>query len=170
MKCQSCNKNEANTHITKIINGAKTELYLCSQCANESGEVSAFENGFDKEFENFFNGFFGSGQSGAAIPQKTTEKQCPTCGTSLDEILKQGRLGCSRCYEIYREQLARPLKQIHGAAAHTGKIPTRCGRGIKRMAQIDRMQSELNRAVMEQNFEKAAELRDKINELKNQGE
>lgn len=170
MKCQRCNKNEANTHITKIINGSKTELYLCSQCAKESGEMSSLEIGFDKDFESFFNGFFGGSERSLAGKQPLVEDSCPVCGTSLDEILRRGRLGCSECYGIYREHLTRPLKQIHGATAHTGKIPTRCGKGIKRMAQIDTMQSELNRAVMEQNFEKAAELRDKIKELKNQAE
>ena len=171
MKCQRCNKYEANTHITKIINGVKTEMYLCPQCAGESGEVSSFEFGFDKEFENFFSGFFGGAQLGAASSRQTSvQKNCPLCGTSLDEILKYGKLGCSECYKTYADYLIRPLKQIHGAGGHTGKIPARCGKGIKRMSQIDTLQSELNQAVMEQNFEKAAELRDKINELKSQNE
>ncbi len=171
MKCQRCNKNEANTHITKIINGVKTEMYLCSQCAGESNEMSDFGFGFDKEFENFFSGFFGGTQLNAASGrQMPAQKNCPLCKTSLDEILKSGKLGCSECYKTYSEYLIRPLKQIHGADGHTGKIPARCGKGIKRMAQIDTLQSELNQAVMEQNFEKAAELRDKINELKSQSE
>lgn len=171
MKCQKCNEREANTHITKIINGVKTEMYLCRQCAEESGEGLGFKSAFDKEFENFFSGFFGGTQLNE--PSKYTlsgQKKCQLCGTSLDEILKCGKLGCSECYTTFKEQLTRPLKQIHGSTRHTGKIPSRCGGAIKIKSQIDAMQSELNRAVMEQNFEKAAEIRDKINELKAQSE
>lgn len=171
MKCQRCNKNEANTHITKIINGVKTELYLCHQCAEQSGEMTDFGLGFDKEFDSFFSGFFGGGQLGESMSHSLpAQKKCPLCGSVLNEVMKQGKLGCSECYKTFAEQLLRPLKQIHGNTRHTGKIPARCGGSIKRVAEIESLQSELNRAVMEQNFEKAAELRDKINELKSQGE
>ena len=35
MKCQKCNKNEATTHYTQIINGKKTEYYLCEDFPDE---------------------------------------------------------------------------------------------------------------------------------------
>lgn len=35
MLCQKCNKNEANTYYSQVINGKKTEMYLCPQCAKE---------------------------------------------------------------------------------------------------------------------------------------
>ena len=171
MKCQKCNKYEANTHITKIINGVKTEVYLCPQCAAQSGEMADFSSGFDKEFDSFFSGFFGNTQLGASSNrQESAQNRCPLCGTTLNEVLKQGKLGCSECYDTFAAHLERPFKQIHGNTRHTGKIPSRCGGEIKLKAQIDSLQKELNGAVMEQNFEKAAELRDKINELKSQNE
>ncbi len=37
MRCEHCNEREATTHIKKIINGNKTELHLCSECAAELG-------------------------------------------------------------------------------------------------------------------------------------
>ena len=169
MKCQKCNKCEANTHITKVINGVKTEVYLCSQCASQSGELAEFGSGFDKEFDNFFSGFFGNTQLGAASG-RTGEKsnRCTLCGNTLNETLKQGKLGCSECYNTFAAYLERPLRQIHGNVRHTGKIPARCGGKLKLKSQIDTLQRELNEAVSHQNFEKAAELRDKINDLKNQ--
>jgi len=171
MKCQRCNKYEANTHITKIINGVKNELYLCPQCAQQSGEMTDFGLGFDKEFDNLFSGFFGGKQLGEGVGlSNPRQESCPLCKTTLNEVLKQGKLGCSDCYKTFAEQLIRPLKQLHGNTKHTGKIPARSGGSIKRMAEIDGLQNELSRAVMEQNFERAAELRDKINELKSLGE
>lgn len=168
MKCQKCGKNEANTHITKIINGEKTEMYLCENCAAESGELASFNSGFENEFQNFFSGFFGEpffGGSKAGLSAETA-KRCPVCGSTVSDITDRGRFGCSDCYKTFADYLLGPLKQIHGGNRHTGKIPKRAGKGIRREAQIDKLQSDLNLAVMNQDFEKAAELRDKIKDLK----
>lgn len=170
MKCQKCNKNEANTHITKVINGVKTEQYLCSECAGESQELMNFQSGFDSEFDNFFSGFFANPFIvGKAQSRKLDSgRSCGFCGTTLDDIERNGRLGCSQCYKSFGDFLLNPLKQIHGTNHHTGKIPNRAGRGIRHANEIEKLQNELSRAVMDQNFEKAAELRDKINDLKAQ--
>ena len=37
MLCQHCKKNQANTHIKRVINGEKTEMDLCSECAAKLG-------------------------------------------------------------------------------------------------------------------------------------
>ena len=170
MKCQKCNKNEANTHITKVINGVKTEEYLCSACAGESQELMNFKTSFDHEFDNFFSGFFANPFLGGTAPAKSigSERRCSSCGTTLDDVERHGRLGCSDCYRSFADFLLNPLKQIHGANRHTGKLPQRAGRGLRKASRIESLESDLNRAVMDQNFEKAAELRDKIKELRNQ--
>ena len=123
MKCQRCNKNEANTHITKVINGVKTETYLCSECAGENQDLINFKMGLDNEFENFFSGFFGAPQIDTA-PSKGIggQRACGFCGTTLDEVIQNGRLGCSDCYKSFADFLLRPLKQIHGANRHTRQL------------------------------------------------
>ncbi len=166
MKCQRCNKNEANTHLTKIINGVKKEIYLCEQCAENSQEMIDFKMGFDHDIENFFSGFLGGMQKKSLQQQKRCEK----CGMGVDELLGRGKPGCASCYRTFSDILMRPLKQIHGANKHIGKIPLRAGEGMRKATEIDRLANELNKAVMEQNFEYAAELRDKIKELKERQE
>ncbi len=166
MKCQKCKKNEANTHLTKVVNGKKTELYLCDECANNSQEFIDFKLSFDHDFENFFNGFLGGQYLGEKVAKGIPENKCEICGMTLDNMTKTGRPGCSNCYKIFGDFLLRPLKQIHGANKHIGKIPLRSGEGIRYANEIDRLQNDLNQAVFEQNFELAAQLRDKINELK----
>ena len=42
MLCQNCGKNEATTHLKRIINGEKAETHLCSQCASALGYGSIF--------------------------------------------------------------------------------------------------------------------------------
>lgn len=51
MLCERCGKHEANVHITKNINGKVTEMNLCSECANKSGEMISF----DGMFRDFFS-------------------------------------------------------------------------------------------------------------------
>ncbi len=163
MKCQRCNEREANTHIQKIVNGKKTEYYLCDKCAAESGE---FNFSFGNDFDDFFGGFFGNTAKMFAPP---AEKICGNCGLTLSQFLNSGKLGCSSCYENFSTALDKPLRQIHGAATHTGKIPRRGGAKISTEAKIKHLESKLSTAVANQEFEKAAKLRDEIKELKEGG-
>ena len=58
MLCQSCYKNQANTHIKKIINGKLTEYRLCEECAAKLGYGNNIFQGFDLNFDNFLGSFF----------------------------------------------------------------------------------------------------------------
>lgn len=163
MKCQKCNQRDATTHITQVINGNKTEMYLCRECAEENQDFFSFKSGFDTDFDNLFSGFWG-GQP--KISSAAPSAKCDLCGMTQGQFIKTGKPGCSNCYTVFQDLLLRPLKQIHGSTRHTGKIPARAGKSIKTADRIEQLQTKLNRAVMEQNFEEAAKLRDKINELK----
>lgn len=163
MKCQKCGTNEATTHIKKIINGNKSEIYLCPQCANEENAIPSFKSVFDNNFDNLFINFWGT--SAPALKQTPNETICKTCGTTLRDIQNRGKLGCSDCYTAFYSFLQRPLKEIHGSNAHTGKLPKRAAKDISLDCEIDKLKDELSRAVLDQNFEKAAELRDQIKEM-----
>ena len=87
-------------------------------------------------------------------------------GMDFNEFLQKGRLGCGNCYRIFGDRLQRPLKQIHGTCEHIGKVPTRIGGELKISREITKLEAELNQAVLKQEFEKAAELRDEISRLR----
>lgn len=170
MKCQKCHEREATSHMTEIINGKKQELHLCSECAAESPEFQNMKMGMDFGIGDFLGGIFG-GTKSKSIGGGTVTDACPLCGMLFDDFLKNGRLGCGECYSVFGNRLERPLKQIHGTCEHVGKIPSRMGGTLKKERQLAGLESELNAAVLKQEFEKAAELRDKIKELKkNEGE
>ena len=44
MICQQCETRPATLHFTKIINGEKTEMHVCEQCASENGDTFSFSN------------------------------------------------------------------------------------------------------------------------------
>ncbi len=165
MKCQKCGNKEATAHITKIINGYKEEMHLCSDCASSSPEYKEMKSGMNFGIGDFLTGMF-TGSKQTAIGSERETALCPTCHMSYEEFLKKGKLGCGDCYSTFATRLRRPLKQIHGTFEHIGKVPRRIGNGFLLSKKISSLEAEMNAAVAQQDFETAAKLRDEIKALK----
>ncbi|MBQ3928652.1 MAG: UvrB/UvrC motif-containing protein [Clostridia bacterium] len=163
MLCQSCEKRQATTHIKTILNGELKEYNLCPECAQKLGYGSFFGNvGFD------LNKLFGSFMDSFAAEKNT--KRCRCCGSSFEDIAKSGKVGCAECYETFYEELQPSIQRIHGRTIHTGKLAHSAGTEVKIRNEIARYKSELQEAVKNQEFERAAELRDQIKELEKSSE
>jgi protein arginine kinase activator len=76
-----------------------------------------------------------------------------------------GKFGCSQCIDSFKGRLKPVIKSIQGYDRHTGKIPKRTGGAYKVQMDIERLKNELRCAVEREEYELAAELRDKIYEL-----
>ncbi len=158
MLCQSCEKRQASTHIKTILNGELKEFNLCSECAAKLGYGSFFSNfGFD--IDKLFGSFMD-----VPNPQRKA-KRCQFCGSSFEEIAKSGKVGCAHCYEEFYDELLPSIQRIHGRTNHTGKLARSAGTEVKVKNEIAKCKAELEQAIKTQEFEKAAELRDKIKEL-----
>ena len=70
---------------------------------------------------------------------------------------------------VFRDNLEPILRRLHGGSEHTGKVPARLADEIKTTNEIERLKAELASAVENEQYEKAAELRDRIRELENSG-
>ncbi len=160
MKCQKCNVNNATTHIKTVLNGELKEFDLCSECAQKMGYTSLFGS-MESDFSNFLGSFFGN-----VLPARTQATRCDFCGSSYSEIAKSGHVGCAKCYEIFADQLYPSINRIHGNTTHCGKNSNQKAKTEPtREEKIKKLKSELEKAIAEQNFEYAAELRDKIKEM-----
>lgn len=168
MLCEKCGKNTASVHVTKIINGKKTEMYLCESCAGEKGELGfSFEGKFPlHQFFSSLMGFPGVG-SGKVASTGYSGLQCPGCGLTYAQFGQIGRFGCDRCYDSFGENLLPLLRRLHGNQKHIGKIPARVGSHVKLKKDIERLREELQKKIAEEAFEEAAVLRDKIRKLEN---
>jgi protein arginine kinase activator len=97
------------------------------------------------------------------------EKPCPTCGITLKEFQKRGRLGCPEDYEVFEDELSRLLRKLHRADVHVGSVPSKAQarRGRRRFIRerIDALKKELDAVVRSERFEEAARLRDRLKEL-----
>lgn len=164
MLCQECRKRPATVHITKIINGRKTEMDLCEQCAREKGDFDFFA---EPQFpiQSFLAGLLGQHLQAQPFAQAAVEPKCDMCGLTYHEFAQAGRFGCSRCYERFGDRLEPVLRRIHGATQHVGKVPARTGGTLRLRRELANLREALARAVAAEDFERAAKLRDDIRKL-----
>lgn len=167
MKCQKCNKREATTHITKIVNGYKEEQYLCAECAAKSADYKEMKDTMNFGIGDFLTGMFTGTNKQSGLSEAALDV-CPVCHMPYNDFLKKGKLGCGECYDAFKNRIKRPLKQIHGTFEHIGKVPKRGGGELRMVKRISELQAELNSAVLRQDFESAAKLRDEIRDIKAQ--
>ncbi len=173
MKCQICGKNEAVEEMHLNINGKVSMMSVCPECANKvAGSLfktggSIYESAGLGNLASALYGLAGAPSQSSAGPEilKAVSK-CPLCGMTYDEFVSKGKLGCGECYSAFHDRLLRPLKQIHGTYEHVGKIPERGGGELKNSRRLDKLKMSLDKAVREQEFEKAAEIRDEIKAIK----
>ena len=95
-------------------------------------------------------------------------RRCPKCGTSFDEIVRDGRVGCADCYRTFYDRLLPSIQRIHGKIKHNGKISSASpveARPETAEEKIERLKNEMNDAVAKQDFETAAKIRDEIKAL-----
>lgn len=159
MLCNECGKNEAKVHVTHIINGKKTESHLCEECAKNQTFLNSnfsMENMFSAMLNNAFN-------TTTVIP----DKGCSKCGMTFDEFKNTGKFGCSDCIDTFKKRLMPVVKNIQGYDTHTGKIPKRAGGSYKIQKDIENLKIQLKQSIENEEYEKAALLRDKIREMKN---
>jgi protein arginine kinase activator len=162
MLCQDCHKKEATVRVTREIDKQKIDLHLCAECAEKRGFRNPLE-GVPFPLAEFLSGMLV--QSKTKKTEKTAEERCSVCGMSFSDFSKVGRLGCGNCYLTFRGQLNDLLRKVHGSTTHRGKSP-HSGKDVMRpLWEESKLHEELKRAIQDEDFEKAAELRDRIKAL-----
>lgn len=158
MLCENCKKNAATTYFKQTVNGHVREVFLCSDCAAKLGLGDPFSS-----FGDFGMGFgFGMMPGLFSASAAGQDLKCPTCGMTLTEVNRNGKMGCADCYETFRDYLHRLLPRIAGNKTHTGKKP---GGSEKAEDDLPTLKKKLEEAIRTENFEEASVLRDKIREL-----
>jgi len=157
--CSICKEKPATVFLQKISADDKVyKLDVCDDCAKAKGVDDNFD-GFP-----FADTMLGPSQE---IEAGTggVETRCPKCGFSQADFKKSGRLGCSQCYQTFAEGLGGLLKTMHKGTRHVGKAPEALRDSRDQAERIKVLQKKLARAVEDENFEQAAQLRDEINQL-----
>ncbi|MDW7740559.1 MAG: UvrB/UvrC motif-containing protein [Bacillota bacterium] len=167
MLCQECRKNEATIHIIKSSDGKQTELFLCEHCAHDRDELDfSYEPKFSLHqlFAGLLNQNLFNNREASSFPGL----QCPSCGLTFAQFSQVGRLGCSECFTAFEEQLKPLLRKIHAGCSHRGKIPFRIRTKVLYLREIDELKEDMQQKVLNEKFEEAAVLRDRIRQLEAQ--
>ncbi len=159
MKCHHCDK-QATVHLTQILNGQMHKMDLCESCAQANGVTNP---------ENL--------SIGTLMVNKEDETKspagkmvCESCGTTHQDFKKGGRLGCEACYHVFRPILDPLLEGMHAGTQHLGKIPSASESRVQFVQSVETLKKQLFNAIENEDFEKAAELRDQLKALENEAQ
>jgi protein arginine kinase activator len=164
MDCQNCGEHPAVIHLTQIVNNSVTTLHLCDSCAEEKG-VQTASTATKFPLSDFLASM---GKGASAHLQVTDEKTgCTACGATLGDFRDTGRLGCPQCYDSFHNHLKDLLRKLHGSSKHVGEryevdvvpVETESTGGVE-----EDLRAQLEEAIQAEQFELAAQLRDRIKE------
>ena len=176
MLCEKCKKKDATVFYEETINGKTRSYSLCGECAaamKQTGEISLGEDfggnlfgasPFGSLSDNLFGSLFG-------LPEvtRTSRKLCPLCHSSFEDLRRSGKAGCPSCYQTFAAELENTIRSIHGNVKHIGRAPSKVKAEPQEKSQLETLREELSVAISEENFERAATLRDEIRALETEG-
>jgi protein arginine kinase activator len=152
--CEECGLRSANVHVTQIVDNEAQSFHLCEACARERGiSISIDEAAME-----------------AAPPSPAPaepDRECPSCRMKLSEFRSRGRLGCPGCYKEFEREIEDLLLQSHGSTEHKGKMYGRGSGDGPGVTDVSHLRTELETAIRNEEFERAATLRDAIHSLLN---
>ena len=165
MLCQNCFKKNAIIQVIQIINKDHKELNLCKSCMENLGLNESASN-LPQIFTELVVDILKFKQKESTLPVRHSESgRCPVCGCSWSEFQRSGLIGCGNCYITFLKQFKEVLEGIHGTARHIGKRPIITNK-IDLKKNLVFLERALQEAVNKEEYEKAAEFRDKIRSIK----
>ena len=156
MKCENCGKNEVTFVYQSYINGKVTEKHLCSECAEKLGYTQKIAAHSQRMMQNFFgNSIFGN--------------------SFFDDFF-------SPVPSLMGRMLEDPFDDFFADMPALGAAPAKQEEQKKEDDLVDReeqgrfaylrqmnaLKMEMKKAVHQENFERAAELRDEIHKLESE--
>jgi protein arginine kinase activator len=159
MLCCICKEKEATVHLTQIAGDKMQKVDLCEECAKTKGVNDP--TGF-----SLADLLLGLGAS-QEIEQSAggPDVKCPHCGFTQADFKKAGRLGCPECYRTFADGLEGLLKSMHKGTLHVGKSPSSLRQSRDLTDRLRTMQRKLVKAIEDEHFEQAAQLRDEIKQM-----
>lgn len=169
MKCDICKVKEAVFFVQEVNKDTSIELHYCEECAmkkgllvNKNSSENAIKTVMAKIADNFVN-------------SSNSIRICRFCGTTESSVIKTGKVGCSYCYNVFSNLIrknSQDNKKFRFKESTDTENPMDSGTGFQEIkdtvlaGKIEILQKKLDEAVNTENYEEAAVLRDKINELK----
>lgn len=162
--CTQCHQRDAVVRLTQVQDDQVVTLRLCERCAAERG----VDTGVGLAATPLGGFLAAMGHVGPALGPAGADdvEVCPGCGATAEDFRATGRVGCATCWEAFAGSLGPLLRRLHGSTHHSGSRYEPPGRPTAdRSADRRRLAEQLELAVATENFELAAELRDRLREV-----
>lgn len=160
MVCDNCKELDAVVHLTRIVDNAVTQLHLCEKCAAAKGVETTLA------MPQHPLGDILQAVQQAASPASEDAASCSFCGATPKDFRATGRLGCPHCYDAMEGSLRELLRRLHGSSKHVGaKYDAPIAHVVSKPDTLHDLRDRLRRAVDAEQFELAAELRDRLRVL-----
>lgn len=174
MLCETCKKKKATVFYNENLGGKTRSCSLCADCAEilrRTGEpqdvrVPAASSGFGCSENAMF-----ASLCGITVPHNIAAvRTCPVCASALAGIAESGSVGCAACYKTFREEITGALHALPEGAPYPGRTPRNYRLRREREARAALLAQQMKQAVLAEDFETAALLRDQIHTLKAQNQ
>ena len=146
---------------TQVADGKLKKFVLCEACAQAKGIT-------DPEGLLMAEELLGAAppkpEAAGVFPFESRDK-CKGCGFTLEDFRKVGRLGCPDCYRAFSGEISQRLPSMHKGLSHTGYIPEGLVKQQALRYELSNLTTQLESAVSEENYEEAAKIRDRMEEL-----
>ena len=157
MLCEECRERDASVHVTQATGGEVRQRHLCTACAAAEG----IETTVAAPPKNLLGDFLQAVQQQGTTPGES--QRCTYCAMTLRDFRATGRLGCARCYQTFGTSLRELLRRVQGGTRHVGRgYEPPAPEVLDRALTVGELRDRLRRAVEQEDFEMAAELRDRI--------
>lgn len=157
MVCDSCKDRDAVVHLTTIEDNAVHQVHLCEKCAADRGVETPSAT------PKHPLGEFLQAVHQQAATASTDGVRCTFCNTTMSDFRATGRWGCARCYSNFEAGIRELLRRVHGNHRHVGRsYRPPMSESLERAAVLGELKDRLRRAIESEQFELAADLRDRI--------
>ena len=148
MKCEHCGKNEVSFVYRSNINGQIEEKHLCTECAQELGYMERMA----AQSRSMIRSFFG--------------RDSLFSGGLLEDFFTPLPSLMGRMLEDPFDDFFADMPALGAAPAEQEKEKeTEPQSRFARMRERNALRMEMRRAVREENFERAAEIRDQLRQM-----
>jgi protein arginine kinase activator len=151
MLCENCSKKQATFHIKQIINGVCSEKHLCEECSRGYNKLDIFSINSDMSiFENnIINNVIGD----------SLINELAFVNEMLDNSTKRNRYNHG----------SNILEQAKNSIINGVKKQEQIYKNNPNAKKLECLEKDLQNAVDNENYEKAAEIKREIDKIKEQG-
>ena len=184
MLCEKCKTREANVQLTQMVNGEVTTHHYCMKCA---GMMNIANSPMLDDFPlaKMLAGLLSMQETEDDSAAEYMDIECPTCHTKYSDVAGDSKFGCPDCYEVFDPLINDTIKQLQGSERHIAGAPgsiasediredvkqdiekdiAPANMDIEKTEKLMELRRLLKVSLANEEYEEAAQYRDKIRAL-----